>query len=113
MKVVVMDELKSRKQKIADMLEEKGHNVICCSATGEFMEAIETSTPNKILLDVESWQHGMAMYTYFKFAKNLVNIPIIFYNAPENFAGILDRGQNQNDKILNKQGDIDVIVSDL
>ncbi len=111
MKVIVLDESKKRKEKIADMLEEKGYDVMACSATGEFMETIETLTPDRILLDVDSWKHGKVIFNYFKFSKKLTDVPIFFYNAPENFTSIVDRSQHQSDRVFNRQVDIDELVS--
>jgi len=112
-KVVILDESKKRKQQISDMLEEKGYDVVACAATGEFMETIESTSPDTILLDVESWQRGKTIYNYFKFSRKLGEIPILFYNAPENFNNIIDRSQNQHDKVFRKQVDIDEIVSNV
>ena len=113
MRVVVLDEVKSRKTRITDLLVEKGYDVRICAGSGEFIEAIETSEVDRIYMDVNSWQHGMGIYNYFKFAEKLTDIPITFYNAPDNFTNILDRKQNQNDKILNKQADIFSAIGDI
>lgn len=113
MKIVVLEESNKCKEQIADFLEEKGHDVISCSASGEFMEMIENSTPDKILLNMESWQHGRAIYTYFKFCKKLEDTPITFYNATENFTAIPDRNPNQGDKIYTKHTEIEEILGDI
>ena len=113
MKVVILDERKKRKQQIEDLCAEKGYDVVACSATGDFMEVIETTSPDTILMDVESWQHGKPMYTYFKFSKKLDDIPIFFFNAPENFSNINDRTQNQQDKVFHKHTEIDEVVGSL
>jgi DNA-binding NtrC family response regulator len=112
-KIVVLDESNKRKSQINDLLQDKGHEVATCSATGEFIELVETSDPDKILMDVDTWQHGIAIYTYFDFIKKLESIPIIFYNAPENFSNIVNRTQIENDKILNSPIDIDTIVQEV
>ena len=113
MKIVVLDESKRRKEQIADLLEEKGHDVIVCSSSGEFMETIEASTPDKILLNIESWQHGKTIYNYFKFSKKMAETPITFYNAPENFTAIQDRNPNQGDKIYTKHTEIEEVLGDI
>ncbi|MGD9200609.1 MAG: hypothetical protein PVI26_03520 [Chitinispirillia bacterium] len=111
--VVLLDEIKSRKKRITDLLVEKGYDVKSCTGSGEFIEVIETSQADRIYMDVTSWQHGMGIFNYFKFAQKLSDIPITFYNAPENFTNILDRKQNQDDKILNKQADIVNAISEI
>lgn len=113
MKVVVLDEMKKRNKQIVELLEEKGCDVVDCTATGDFMNSIESSIPDKILMEVESWQHGKAIYNYFKFSRKLNDIPIYFYNAPEKFLNITDRGQNPDDKVFVKHTDIDEIVSNV
>lgn len=113
MKIVVLEESKKRKEQIAHLLEEKGHDVIVCSASGEFMEMIENSTPDKILLNIESWQHGRAIYSYFNFSRKLDDTPITFYNAPESFTAIPDRNPNQDDKIFTKYTDIEEVVGEI
>ncbi len=113
MKVVVLDEMKKRNKQIAELLEEKGCDVVACTATGDFMNSVETSVPDKILMEVESWQHGKAIYNYFKFSRKIGEIPVFFYNAPENFSNIQDRSQNQNDKVFTKHTEIDEIVSNV
>ena len=113
MKIVVLEESKKRKEQIANLLEEKGHDAVICTASGEFMETIENSTPDKILLNIESWQHGRAIYTYFKFSKKLDDTPITFYNAPESFTAIPDRNPNQDDKIFTKYTEIEEVLGDI
>lgn len=113
MKIIILDESDKRKLQIHDLLQDKGHDVTTCSATGEFMELLEMSEPDKILLNVEAWQHGAAMFSYFNFNKRLENIPIIFYNAPENFQNIASRTQIENDKIINSPIDIDSIIQEV
>lgn len=113
MKIIALEESKTRKEQIVNLLEEKGHDVLVCSISGEFMEAIENSAPDKILLNVDSWQHGRAIYSYFKFSKKLDDTPIIFYNAPENFTTIPDREPNQEDKIFTKFTEIEEVLSDV
>ena len=110
---VILDEIKSRRQKISDLLLEKGNNVKSCSGSGEFIDTIESSPVDRIYIDVDSWQHGMGIYSYFRFSQKLTDIPITFYNAPDNFTNISDRSSNQNDKIITKQADIYVIASEI
>jgi len=112
-KVVVLDDLKKRNEQVTNMLEEKGYDVVACLATGEFMEIIETTSPDTILLDVESWQRGKSVFNYFKFSRELEEIPILFYNAPENFSNIIDRSQHQHDKVFHRQVQLDEIISNV
>lgn len=113
MKVVILDELKSRRTKITNLLVEKGYDVRSCAGSGEFIETIESSEVDRIYMEVDSWQHGMGIYNYFRFAQKLTDIPITFYNTPDNFTNILDRKPNQNDNILHKQADIFADIGDI
>ena len=113
MKIVVLDESNKQRAQLHDLLQDKGHEVSACSGSGEFMELIEVSEPDKILMNVEAWQHGTAMFTYFNFITRLENIPILFYNSPENFSNIANRTHIENDKILNSPIDIDTIIQEV
>lgn len=113
MKIVVLDESKKRRQQIIDALDEKGHNVLVCAGSGAFMDAIESSTPGKIMMNVESWKHGKAMYNYFKIAKRIEDIPIVFYNVPDKFTSITDRTPHKDDKIYAKQTSIEDVLSEM
>jgi DNA-binding NtrC family response regulator len=92
------------------MLEEKGYNVIGCSASGEFMDSIENGGVDKIVLDFDAWQHGKSIYNYFKLTRKMADIPIVFYNAPDNFTALPERSHHQEDTILHKQVDCDELV---
>ena len=90
MNIIVLEEVKSQKETFVQLLEEKGHEVTACLASGDFMEAVESVMPDLILMNVQAWQHGLAMYNHFNFVQKLEDIPIVFYNAPDNFPGIAD-----------------------
>ena len=47
-------------------------------------------------MNVDAWYHGKAIFDYFDFAKKLDDIPVLYYNAPDNFNGIQEREQNQD-----------------
>jgi PleD family two-component response regulator len=100
MKVVVLDESRKRRDQFAEVLQGRGHTVTACSTSSEFMEAVQDSTPDAAALDVDSWTHGMALYKYFQFTDRLESIPVIMYNAPENYGGIAGRTRNEKDSIL-------------
>ena len=113
MNLVLLDESKKRKQQLETLLQERGYAVKACSGSNEFIDLIEKAKPDRVLIDFEAWKHGRAIYSYFKIAKRIEHIPITFYNAPEKFAGIPERLQNQNDKIIKRQTSVEAIVSAL
>jgi PleD family two-component response regulator len=112
-KIVVLEESKKRNNEIVEMLEENSCDVIPCSGTGEFMDSVESSMPDRILLNVDAWQHGKTIYNHFRFSEKISDIPVSFYNAPENFSAITDRAQNPEDKIFSKQTELDEIISNI
>ncbi len=113
MKVVVLEESKIRKEEFSNLLQEKGHDVIGCSATGEFLEALNSSSPDRILMNVEALQHSKSIFTYFDSIKDFESIPIIYYNAPENYTGLADRLNTDQDKIIVKPVEVDDIVAEV
>lgn len=110
MNIIVMDESGKWRKWIVETLEGAGHDVVGCSGSAEFMEAIDRSEWDKILLDVATWRRGAAIYRYFKFGKRIAGIPVLFYNAPESFLGIPERGQHPDDKVLSKADDVEVFL---
>lgn len=113
MNIIVLEESKGQKEKFLELLEEKGNEVTGCLASGDFMESVESVMPDLIIMNVQAWQHGLAIYTHFNFVEKLEEIPIIFYNAPDNFPGITDRAQCQEDKIYHNEIEVEVIVNEL
>lgn len=113
MRVIVLDESKTQKDEIKDIFERKGHDVRAYFATADFIQAVDDSLPDKIIMNVDAWLHGKAIYSYFNFVKKLENIPIVFYNAPENFNGIQDRNQNQDDVIISKGEIVKEVIEEL
>jgi len=102
MKLVVMDDSRKRNNQLSELLRRKKHLVVSCGGSGEFMEALEKSSVDRILLNVDTWQRGNAIYKYFGVAKRLSGVPVVFYNAPENFINISARERNEADRVLTK-----------
>jgi len=100
MEIVLLDELKSRRNEIAQMLEKKRHTVISCASTNEFIAAIAKSSVGMFVVDVESWLHGRAIYSYFAIGKKMEHAPAVMYNAPQNFSVIADRTRNDKDFVV-------------
>jgi DNA-binding NtrC family response regulator len=100
MSVVVLDESRKRCAQLADALEKSKRPVACCRNSNEFMTKISGGLPDRIVMDVESWTKGRTIYAYFDIAKKIAEVPIVFYNAPENFATIEDRSKHGQDEIL-------------
>ena len=100
MKVVILDEASKRKQSIIEKLEARGHSAFGCRASGDFMDIIVA----------DSWRHGSAMYRYFSFGKRMSGIPVIVYNAPESFTALPDRPRHDEDIVLYRNADVELII---
>ena len=110
MNIVILDESRKRMAQIADVLEQKGNSVKSFYRSGDFMEALADFIPDTLLINADAWLRGRVIFNYFNFNKKIARYPIVFYNAPEHFAGMSDRTIYQNVKILKKKTDIDAIV---
>jgi DNA-binding NtrC family response regulator len=113
MKILVMDEVKSRKSQIAEALEKSKHKVVQCSGSNDFLSALEEQSPNFICLDYDTWNHGRSIYNYFKVPKKIENMPMIIYNSPANFSAFTNRPRHDKDRILSKPSEPKAIVEAL
>ena len=111
MNILVMDELRSRRSQIQEAFAKGKYKVRTCCGSNDFINLIEDSTWDMILLDVESWNHGKSIYYYFEIGKKLENVPILFYNTSEKFAGIANRSPNDRDHVLQKPTEVATILS--
>ena len=112
MKILVLDENKTRRIRLTEILEKKRHEVTACSQSNAFITAIEKNF-DTLLLDVESWNRGRAIYHYLGIGRRLAGRPIIFYNAPPEFSAIGHRPRNPKDKILVQPSEVEAIVAGL
>jgi DNA-binding NtrC family response regulator len=110
MKILVMDDVKSRKSQIAESLEKSKHKVMQCSGSNEFLTAMEEQSLNLICLDFDTWNHGRSIYNYFKIPKRIEQMPLIIYNTPANFSAFNNRPRHDKDRILTKPSEPKAIV---
>ncbi len=110
MDVLILDEVKSRKAKLAETLEKRRYKVVQCGTSNDFLGAVSNSLPSLILLDVDTWHHGRSMYSYFQIGKKIENVPVVFYNAPENFVALGDRNRHEKDYVLQKPSEVESVV---
>ena len=113
MKVIVLDELRKKNNQICELLQRKKHKVISCHSASMFLEAMEEPSVDRVLMNVDSWQLGRAIYKYFNVPVRLSSIPVIFYNAPENFVNINAREKNGSDRVLPKTAEVAAIAEAL
>ena len=110
MEIVIFDELKSRRTAIAESLEKNRYKVVQCGTSNEFMNAVNATSGGHYCIDVDSWHHGRSLYAYFQIGKRMERVPVLFYNAPQNFASLGDRTRHEKDYVLQKPSEVSAIV---
>jgi two-component SAPR family response regulator len=109
-RITILEESRRRKSQLREILEEKGHSVAAFSSSGEFMESVEQTAPDRLFINVDAWLHGRNMFNYFRFATKIAAIPVSFYNAPENFTALPERQHTSDDKVFGRQVDVHEIA---
>jgi DNA-binding NtrC family response regulator len=110
MDVLILDELKSRKDKLAETLEKRRYKVVQCGTSNDFITSVNNALPNLILVDLDTWHRGRSMYSYFQIGKKIEHVPVVFYNAPPNFVALPDRSRNEKDYVLPKPSEVESVV---
>lgn len=110
MDIVVLDDLKSRKTKLAEILEKHRYKVVQCGTCNDFLACVNASPPGVILIDFDTWHRGRSMYSYFQIGKKIEHVPVVFYNAPPNFVTLPDRGRHEKDYVLPKPSEVETVV---
>lgn len=113
MKILLLDDTKQRRTHLVELLQKKRYEVTACYSSNDFMNMVEKHKADIVLLDMESWYRGRAVYDFFGIAKRLENLPIIFYNASMNFSILNDRPRHTKDRILFRPSEVDAIVGSL
>ena len=102
MKVLVLDDLKSRKSEMVAALEKSKHKVTLCSTSNEFINAVEDQSIGCICLDYETWHKGRAIYGYFNIPKRIEKTPVVVYNSPTHYNAMVNRAKHDKDRMLPK-----------
>jgi|WetSurMetagenome_2_1015567.scaffolds.fasta_scaffold00027_50 DNA-binding NtrC family response regulator len=110
MDILILDETKSRKTKLAETLEKRRYKVAQCGTSNDFLSFVNTSLPNVILMDYDTWHRGRSMYSYFQAGKKIEHVPVVFYNTPPNFVALPDRGRHEKDYVLPAPSEPEAIV---
>jgi len=110
MEVLILDELKSRKNKLVESLEKRRYKVVQCGTSNDLLNAVGHSLPGLILLDYDTWHRGRSITGYFQIGKKIEHVPVVFYNAPPNFVALNDRNRHEKDYALQKPSEVDAIV---
>ncbi|MBN1127523.1 MAG: hypothetical protein JXA71_00950 [Chitinispirillaceae bacterium] len=113
MKILLLDDTRKRRTGLVEAMQKKHYEPVACFSTNDFMQAVEKQKVSLVLLDMDSWNKGLPIYTYFKIAKKLETLPILFYNASMNFSILHDRPRHGKDRILFKPTEVDAIVANI
>jgi DNA-binding response OmpR family regulator len=113
MKVIVLDDTRQRQRGLVDALHKKRVEVTGYYGSNDFINAVEKNKFDFLLLDMESWNRGKSIYSRFRIAKRIEIMPIVFYNAPENFSVLPDRPRHPKDRILFKPTEAEAVVASL
>ena len=66
MKVLLMDDVRVRRNHIKDAASKLNHEVTDCFSTNDFISIVEDSVPELLILDMDTWRKGKAIYNYFR-----------------------------------------------
>lgn len=110
MKILVMDDTRKRRTQIKEEIVKKGHDVIECYTSNEFIDRIGENKADLILLDADTWKKGKSIYNYLKISKKMENIPVIYYNSEDDNMAIQDRPGNEKDLVLSKPTEVEAVL---
>ncbi|MFP4012675.1 MAG: hypothetical protein ACLFVQ_01200 [Chitinispirillaceae bacterium] len=113
MKVLILDDMQKRVAQMQEELEKKNIEAVECLTSNCFLDSLNTSEFDSLLLNVETWEKGRSIYDYFRINKKLENTPIVFYNADEAFTSLNHRTPHDKDQILYKPSDVDSVIGAL
>jgi len=113
MKILILDDARTRRNELADKLRKKRNDVTSIYGSNDFIDAVEKSKCDFLVLDVESWRRGKPIYERFGIAKKLEKTPILFCNAPVNFSSLGERSKHPKDRVLATPTEADAVIAAL
>lgn len=113
MKILILDDSRSRREQLKEAAEKLSHEVVACSTSNDFITNVEEFQPQVAAVDIATWKKGKSIYSYFHIGKKLEKIPVILYNTDEDTYFISERKGNEKDRILPKPTDIETIIDSL
>lgn len=100
MKVLIVDDQQKRAQQVVELVGGKKVDAVVCTNSNELLDALKAGGVKAMVLDVETWRKGRSIYEYFGVTRKLVDMPIVFFNAPEGFTALTDRPRLDKDTVL-------------
>jgi PleD family two-component response regulator len=114
MKMIILDDTRNRRNALVNALQKKRIDAAAFYSSNDFITAVEKNKFDLLLLDMESWNRGKAVYNYFRIAKRLLEkLPILFYNADAAFSVLNDRPRHAKDRILCKPTETETVMASL
>jgi DNA-binding response OmpR family regulator len=113
MKILLLDDTRKRRNELVNAMQKKHYEVEACYSSNHFMQLIDKQKVNLVLLDMDSWNKGKAIFSRYGIAKKLETLPILFYNASMNFSILHDRPRHGKDRILFKPTEVGAIVANI
>ncbi|MDG5813573.1 hypothetical protein QA601_00635 [Chitinispirillales bacterium ANBcel5] len=111
MKILLLENTRKRSEQIMEQLKDKNVEVRSCVTSNDFLETISETSFDKIVLNVEFWEKGRSMYSYFNACEKFEETPVVFYNADEEFVTICNRPKNIRDQVIHKPVNIEELVN--
>jgi len=105
-----MDDTRKRREELKIAIEKHHKGVVDFYSSNDLITSVDESAPDLLVLDMDTWKKGRAIYNYFKIGKKLENTPVILYNADEDMYFIQDRTRHEKDRVLPKPTEVGTIV---
>ncbi len=109
MNILLMDDNRKRRNQVKDLLSRR-HSVVDCFTSNDFMEEVYKDGYDLLMLDMDTWKKGSAIYRYFRISNILEKIPVLLYNTNSQTTCLPDRARHENDRILPKPFEIESLV---
>ncbi|MDR3011909.1 MAG: hypothetical protein LBU70_01695 [Chitinispirillales bacterium] len=111
MKVIVLDGgVRKRADSVREAFSQKQIDATICTTSNEFLAAVDAGKYASIYIDMETWKKGRCIYEYFGISSKFESKPAVFYNAEENFGGIVGRNPHEQDRIVYAPSDVEAAI---
>ncbi|MBN1577821.1 MAG: hypothetical protein JW913_14770 [Chitinispirillaceae bacterium] len=109
MRILLMDDLRKRRNQIKDLLARQ-HSVVDCCISNRFIDEVQKEGYDLLALDMDTWKKGSSIYHYFRIGKLLEKMPVLLYNTDDDTPCLPDRARHENDRILPKPFEMESLV---
>jgi len=114
MKYLVLEDKGKKEKSVREAFSNKKLDVIFCSTSNDFMNAVTASKFDTAIINVKTWGRGKAIYDYFGAGQKLDGKPVIFYNGHEQLIPVIKyRNKNENDVVHYEPTDIEAVIDTL